>query len=99
MKSLSIVSCNLTEASSSHVKGMSWSSVCESVGIISSLTSPKGTILGTGIYAEGAGIIVTCSLRFCEDGQSIGYPDVGGYLGFHGAGPCLGGAKGGASLS
>ena len=99
MKSVSIGSCNLVEASSSHVEGTSWSSVCESVGIISSPTLPKGTILGTGIAAEGAGVICTCSLRFCEDGHSLRYPNVGGSLGFPDAGPCLGGAKDGASLS
>ena len=99
MKSVSIGSCNLVEASSSHVEGTSWSSICESVGIISSSTSPKGTTLGTGITAEGAGVIGTCSLRFCEDVHSLGYPGVGGSLGFLDAGPCLGGTKGGASLS
>ena len=36
MKSVSIGSLYLVEASSSRVKGTSWSSVCESVGIFSS---------------------------------------------------------------
>ena len=99
MKSVSIGSCNLVEASSSHVEGTSWSSICESVGIISSSTSPKGTILGTGFAAEGAGVIGTCSLRFCEDGHSLGYPNVGGSLEFPDAGPCPSGAKGGALSS
>ena len=59
MKSVSIGSCNLVEASSSRVEGMSWRSVCESVGIISSSTSSKVTTLGTGIDAEGAGVLGT----------------------------------------
>ena len=98
MKSVSFGSCNLVEASSSRVEGKSWRSVCESVGIISSSTSSKGTTLGTGISAEVAGFICTCSLRFCEYGHLLGYPDVGGSLGFPDAGPCLGGTKGGAPL-
>ena len=53
MKSVSIGSCNLVEASSSHGKGTSWSSVCESVGIISSLTSPKGKTLGMEVLRKG----------------------------------------------
>ena len=99
MKSVSIGSCNLVEASSSHVEGTSWSSVCESVDIISTSTSPKGTQLGMGIDVEEAGVIGTCSLRFCEDGHSLGYPNIGGSLGFPDAGTCLGGTKGGLSLS
>ena len=98
MKSVSIGSCNLVEASSSRVEGTSWSSVCESVGIISSSTSSKGKTLGTGIAVEGDGVIGTCYLRFCDDGHSLGYPDVGGSLGFPVAGLCLGGTKGGALL-
>ena len=94
-----IGSCNLVEASSSRVEGTSWSSVCESVGIISSSTLSKGTTGGTGIAAEGAGVIGTCSLRFFEDGDLLGYTNVGGSLGFPDAGPCLGGTKGGALLS
>ena len=93
-KSVSIGSCNLAEASSSHVEGTSWSSVCESGCIISSRTSQKGTTLDTGIAAEGAGVSGTCSLRFCEDGNLLGYPNVGGSLGFPDAGLCLGGTKG-----
>ena len=96
MKSVSIGSCNLVEASSSHVEGTSWGFVCESVGIISSSTSPKVTILGTGISEEGAGFIGSCSLRLCENGHLLRYPDVGGSLVFPDADPCLGGAKGGA---
>ena len=98
MKSVSIGSCNLAEASSSRVEGTSLSSVYESVGIISSAMSSKGTTLGTGITTEGAGVIGTCYLRLCEDVHLLGYPDVGGSFGFHDAGPCLGGTKGGASL-
>ena len=93
MKSVSIGSCNLVEASSSRVEGTSWSSVCESVGIISSSTSSKGTKLGTGIAKEGAGVIGKCSLRLCKDVHLLGYPDVGGSLGFPDAGQCLGGTK------
>ena len=99
MKSVSVGSCNLVEASSSRVEGKSWRSVCESVGIISSSTSSKGTTLGTGIASEGAVVIGTFSLRFCEGSHSLRYPDVGGSLGFPCAGPCLGGTKGGALLS
>ena len=69
------------------------------VGVISSLTSSKGTTLGTGIAVEGASFIGTCSLRFYEDGHSLGYTDVGGSLRFPDAGPCIGGTKGGALLS
>ena len=61
--------------------------------------SSNGTTLVTGIDSKGDGVIGTFSLRFCEDGHSLGYPGVGGSLGFPDAGPCLGGTKGGASLS
>ena len=96
MKSVSIGSYNLVEPSSSRVEGKSWSSVCELVGLISGLTSVKGTTLGTGIAAEGAVVLGTCSLRLCEDGHLLGYTNVGGSLVFPDAGLCLGGTKGGA---
>ena len=51
-----------------------------------------------GISSKGAVVIGALSLRFYEDGHSLGYPDVGGSLRFPVAGLCLGGTKGGALL-
>ena len=59
----------------------------------------KGTTLGMGIDSKGAGVIDAFSIRLCEDGHSLGYPDVCGSLGFPYAGPLLGGSDGGVSLS
>ena len=66
--------------------------------MFSTSMSSKGTTLGTGIASKRDGVIGALSLRSCEDVNSLGYPDVGGSLGFSNAVPFLGGSDGGALL-